>query len=87
MRTGGKFALFLLAALLLAGIATEAVAQAEMESLSQSAPGRRGPGANLSYLLAGFLVVWICLGTYLAAVHRGQRRLEKMIARLEEKRS
>ena len=59
---------------------------------AQEAKGKRPPSArrtvpaNTPYLLGGLLFVWGGIWVYLASLHRTQRRLEKLIERLEEQR-
>ncbi len=86
--TGWKrraYAPLALAAMALALTAVTAVAGHDTGSAAAGYAGARPVPANTSYLLGAFLFVWAGLWAYLAALHKGQRRLERMIGRLEEK--
>lgn len=73
----------LLAAALLVTVVGGALAQDDPGASGDSDMARRAPSAHTGYLLAAFLTVWACLWAYLASLHRGQRRLEKLLTRLE----
>ncbi len=45
-----------------------------------------GPAGNTGYVFAAFLFVWGALWLYLVAIHRGQRRMEERLSRLEKSR-
>jgi len=75
--------LVILASLLVAAVPVgDAAAQEEMGAVRE-APAVR-PAANVPFLFSAFALTWIVLWVYLVHVHRGQRRLEKMLGALGE---
>ncbi|MFH1277164.1 MAG: CcmD family protein [Candidatus Eisenbacteria bacterium] len=78
--------LILLGALSLAGPVPNAAAQNyPNRPPSEERRSERRP-ANVSFLFAAFLITWVAIWGYLIAIHRGQRRLEKTLERMEKSR-
>lgn len=78
--------LLLLGALTVGGAPTTAIAQdyPDRQTTEQRRPERKP--ANVPFLFASFLVTWIAIWGYLIAIHRGQKRLEKTLDRMEKSR-
>jgi CcmD family protein len=48
----------------------------------QAPPPKASPD-HTSFLFSAFALIWAALWVYIVAVHRGQRRVERMLGRLE----
>lgn len=84
--------LLLLGAFSLGGPAPEAVAQdtlsrpsdEEVDETKKKTGPKQEKKSPVPFLFASFLITWVAIGGYLIAIHRGQKRLEKTLERLEK---
>lgn len=75
--------LLLLGVLWLPGVTTNAAAQEPPTGRPAAERRIERKPANVSFLFASFVLTWIAIWGYLVAIHRGQKRLEKTLDRME----
>jgi hypothetical protein len=82
IRRSARFALFLL---LLSCFSPAAGARAETpaEKPPREWRAERKP-ANVPFLFSSFALTWVAIWIHLLVIDRGQRRLEKTLARMED---
>ncbi|MBM3319889.1 MAG: hypothetical protein FJY73_04360 [Candidatus Eisenbacteria bacterium] len=84
IRRSARFALFLLV-LWCFSPAAGAPAETPAEKPPREWRTERKP-VNVSFLFSAFVLTWAAIWIHLLVVDRGQRRLEKILARMEEER-